>query len=235
MKVSLILIAICFTVKLALSQAISADSVYRNFLKASELPSSLNKAPNEINDLRWCDFTLRFNLNKLPILLDSKTSENSLDVQEFGELDWQTNHYSLPKYAVIDQYQILTKRVTNESDDYFDPPQYSQDNPAIEIFVEEEAYFPGGFVEMVNFVNENIDFPQEAIDLGIKGRVIVRFVVEKDGRISNVSVATPLAGCKACDCAAVKLVEKMPLWKAGKNGGREVRTWVTLPIKFEVN
>ena len=41
MKVSLILIAICFTVKLALSQAISADSVYRNFLKASELPSSL--------------------------------------------------------------------------------------------------------------------------------------------------------------------------------------------------
>ena len=138
MKVSLILIAICFTVKLALSQAISADSVYRNFLKASELPSSLNKAPNEINDLRWCDFTLRFNLNKLPILLDSKTSENSLDVQEFGELDWQTNHYSLPKYAVIDQYQILTKRVTNESDDYFDPPQYSQDNPAIEIFVSED-------------------------------------------------------------------------------------------------
>ena len=88
---------------------------------------------------------------------------------------------------------------------------------------------------MAKFINENIDYPQEAIDLGIKGRVTVRFVVEKDGRISNVSIATPLPGCKACDKAAKKVVEKMPSWKAGKNGGRAVRTWVTLPVKFEVN
>lgn len=129
------------------------------------------------------------------------------------------------------------------SDENFDPPQPSDDTPKqidtkpepIETFVEEEADFPGGFAEMAKFINENIDYPQEAIDLGIKGRVTVRFVVEKDGRISNVSVATPLAGCKACDKAAVKVVEKMPSWKAGKNGGREVRTWVTLPVKFEVN
>ena len=243
MKPSLSLIAICFSVKLALSQAISADSIYRNFLKASELPSSHKKAPNEISDLRWCVFTLHFNLNNPPILLDSKPNGNSLDVQEFGESDWHTSHYSLPKYAVIDQYQILTKRVTNESDDYFDPPQPSDDKPKqidtkpdpIETFIEEEADFPGGFVELMNFISDNIDYPQEAIDLGIKGRVTVRFVVEKDGRISNVSVATPLAGCKVCDKAAVKVVEKMPSWKAGKNGGREVRTWVTLPIKFEVN
>ena len=129
------------------------------------------------------------------------------------------------------------------SDENFDPPQPSDDTPKqidtkpepIETFVEEEADFPGGFAEMAKFINDNIDYPQEAIDLGIKGRVTVRFVVEKDGRISNVSVATPVAGCKACDKAAVKVVEKMPSWKAGKNGGREVRTWVTLPVKFEVN
>jgi protein TonB len=129
------------------------------------------------------------------------------------------------------------------SDENFDPPQPTDDTPKqidtkpepIETFVEEEADFPGGFAEMAKFINDNIDYPQEAIDLGIKGRVTVRFVVEKDGRISNVSIATPLAGCKACDKAAVKVVEKMPSWKAGKNAGREVRTWVTLPVKFEVN
>jgi len=129
------------------------------------------------------------------------------------------------------------------SDESFDPPQPTDDTPKqidtkpdpIETFVEEEADFPGGFAEMAKFINDNIDYPQEAIDLGIKGRVTVRFVVEKDGRISNVSIATPLAGCKACDKAAVKVVEKMPSWKAGKNAGREVRTWVTLPVKFEVN
>ena len=129
------------------------------------------------------------------------------------------------------------------SDENFDPPQPTGDTPKqidtkpepIETFVEEEADFPGGFAEMAKFINENIDYPQEAIDLGIKGRVTVRFVVEKDGRISNVSIATPLPGCKACDKAAQKVVEKMPSWKAGKNGGRAVRTWVTLPVKFEVN
>lgn len=129
------------------------------------------------------------------------------------------------------------------SDENFDPPQPTDDTPKqidtkpepIETFVEEEADFPGGFAEMAKFINENIDYPQEAIDLGIKGRVTVRFVVEKDGRISNVSIATPLPGCKACDKAAQKVVEKMPSWKAGKNGGRAVRTWVTLPVKFEVN
>jgi protein TonB len=140
----------------------------------------------------------------------------------------------------------LTKagdKTQDGSDENFDPPQPSDDTPKqidtkpepIETFVEEEADFPGGFAEMAKFINDNIEYPQEAIDLGIKGRVTVRFVVEKDGRISNVSVATPLAGCKACDKAAVKVVEKMPSWKAGKNGGREVRTWVTLPVKFEVN
>jgi TonB family protein len=105
----------------------------------------------------------------------------------------------------------------------------------INTFVEEEADFPGGFAEMAKFLNDNIDYPQEAIDLGIKGRVTVRFVVEKDGRISNVSVATPSPGCKACDNAAVKLIEKMPPWLPAKNRGREVPTWVTLPIKFGYN
>lgn len=105
------------------------------------------------------------------------------------------------------------------SDENFDPPQPNDDKPKeiddkpepIETFVEEEADFPGGAAEMAKFINENIDYPQEAIDLGIKGRVTVRFVVEKDGRVSNVSVAGPLAGCKACDKAAVQVVEKCHL------------------------
>ena len=136
-----------------------------------------------------------------------------------------------------------TKGFVPEDDGSFEEPTVQEEKPkeieqVIEpplTFVEEEAEFPGGQAAMGKFINDNIDYPQEAIDLGIKGRVTVRFVVEKDGRVSNVSVAGALAGCKACDKAAVQVVEKMPAWKTGKNGGRSVRTWVTLPIKFEVN
>jgi TonB family protein len=136
---------------------------------------------------------------------------------------------------VLMQDQLLETEVSDEDFDFpedFDPPSPHPDHPVT--FVEEEADFPGGFREMVKFINDNIDYPQEAIDLGIKGRVTVRFVVEKDGRVSNVSVVGSLDRCKACDSAAVQVVEKMPPWTAGKNGGRAVRTWVTLPIKFEV-
>ena len=99
-----------------------------------------------------------------------------------------------------------------------------------------DAEFPGGDAAMNKFLNENIDYPQEAIDLSIKGRVTVRFNVEETGRVSNVSVATPLAGCKACDRAAVKVVEKMPSWTPAKNeNGGSVSQWVTLPINFYVN
>jgi len=134
-----------------------------------------------------------------------------------------------------------TKGFDQEEDGEFKPvPLEKKKDEGIEIrpepvetFVEEEAEFPGGNGAMVKFIKDNINFPQEAIDLGIKGRVMVRFIVEKDGRISNVSVVGSLAGCKACDKSAVQVVEKMPAWKTGKNGGRSVRTWVTLPIKFE--
>jgi len=135
--------------------------------------------------------------------------------------------------AVPMQDQLLETEASDEDWNFpedFDPPS-PQPNDIL-TFVEEEADYPGGCREMAIFINDNIVFPQEAIDSTIKGRVYVRFVVEKDGRISNVSVAPPLAGCKACDEAAVQVVEKMPPWTPGKNGGKAVRTWVTLPIRF---
>lgn len=114
----------------------------------------------------------------------------------------------------------------------FGVPDFPNDHDDIQTFVEEEADFPGGYTEMFKFINDNIDYPQEAIDSAIQGRVLVRFVVEKDGRVSNVSVVRPLVGCEACDRAVVRVIDKMPAWIPAKNGGNPVRTWVTLPINF---
>ena len=103
----------------------------------------------------------------------------------------------------------------------------------IETWVEVEAEFTGGYEKLNEFVNDNIRPPAEAADLGVNGRVIVRFVVEKDGTVSNAVVETKLDECPACDKEALRVVSKMPKWKAASNAGREVRTYVRLPIKFE--
>jgi len=103
----------------------------------------------------------------------------------------------------------------------------------IETWVEVEAEFKGGYDKLNEFINDNIRPPAEAADLGVNGRVIVRFVVEKDGTISNAVVEAKLDECPACDKEALRVVTKMPKWKAASNAGRDVRTYVRLPIKFE--
>jgi protein TonB len=103
----------------------------------------------------------------------------------------------------------------------------------IETWVEVEAEFNGGYEKLNEFINDNIRPPVEAAELGVNGRVIVRFVVEKDGTVSNAVVETKLDECPACDKEALRVVTRMPKWKAASNAGREVRTYVRLPIKFE--
>jgi protein TonB len=103
----------------------------------------------------------------------------------------------------------------------------------IETWVEVEAEFKGGYDKLNEFINDNIRPPAEAADLGVNGRVIVRFVVEKDGTVSNAVVETKLDECPACDKEALRVITKMPKWTAASNAGREVRTYVRLPIKFE--
>ncbi len=103
----------------------------------------------------------------------------------------------------------------------------------VETFVEEDAEFNGGYPAMMKFIQEHLVYPQTAIEMNIQGRVQLRFVVEKDGRISNISVLKSLS--PDCDKAAIKVLNDMPAWKPGKIAGRAVRQWYTLPINFTLN
>lgn len=98
---------------------------------------------------------------------------------------------------------------------------------------EEDAEFPGGYEKLSEFISTNLVFPDEALEIGVKGRVMVRFVVEKDGRISNATVERPIAECPSCNKEALNVINKMPKWVPAKNAGRPVRLWVRIPIIFD--
>lgn len=101
------------------------------------------------------------------------------------------------------------------------------------IVVEESPVFSGGESAMMKFLVDNINYPLEAQEKGIEGRVIVQFIVEKDGSLSDVNVlrgADPLL-----DAEAVRVVNSMPNWKPGKQRGKEVRVRFTLPIFFKLD
>ena len=104
-----------------------------------------------------------------------------------------------------------------------------------EIFqvVEEQPMFPGGMQEMMKFLQQNIKYPKEAQEQGKQGRVIVQFVVNKDGSISNDSVVRSVD--PQLDAEALRVVRSMPNWTPGKQRGKEVRVRFTLPVTFHLN
>ena len=146
----------------------------------------------------------------------------------------------LPSQAQLENITISTE--TNEGDDSWGLPETQDEGPGLtdvaEVeapvdVAEEDAEFPGGYEKLSAFINETINYPDEAIELGVKGRVVVRFVVEKDGRISNASVERPIVECPACNKEALNIINKMPKWTPAKNAGRPVRLWVRVPIIYD--
>ena len=99
--------------------------------------------------------------------------------------------------------------------------------------VEEQPMFPGGMEEMMKFLQQNVKYPKEAQDQGKQGRVIVQFVVNKDGSISNDTIVRSVD--PLLDAEALRVVRSMPNWTPGKQRGKEVRVRFTLPVAFRLD
>ena len=93
--------------------------------------------------------------------------------------------------------------------------------------------FPGGTHAMYKYLAGNIKYPDEAKAAGKQGRVMVQFVVRKDGSISDVSVAKS-AGDASLDKEAVRAVSSMPKWNPGTQGGKPVNVQYTIPVQFKL-
>ena len=132
---------------------------------------------------------------------------------------------------------------------------YGQDKPETqdEIFtvVEQMPEFPGGDKAMFKYLSDNLYYPKQAREAGIQGRVLVGFVVEADGRITEVKTVrfVPVIDSKEkskpatiamnlqkeLEDEAIRVVKAMPKWTPGKQRGRHVRVAYRLPISFTLN
>ena len=103
-----------------------------------------------------------------------------------------------------------------------------------EIFVavEQQAEFPGGQIALMKWLRDNMRYPETAQQNDVQGKVIVKFVVEKDGSIGNATIAKGVD--KDLDREAIRVVKKMPKWQPGKNNGVAVRSYFTLPVTFKL-
>ncbi|MBQ9640726.1 MAG: energy transducer TonB [Bacteroidaceae bacterium] len=140
---------------------------------------------------------------------------------------------------------------------------FAPDDDPIYDVVEKNPEYPGGMNGLLQFYIQNLHYPQIAQDCGVYGRVIVQFVVEKDGRCTNFKVLkettshtklikwkTPLTGepkdrdaitqaefeaaQKACTDEALRMCRRMERWTPGKIKDKEVRCRFTIPVTFKL-
>jgi protein TonB len=122
------------------------------------------------------------------------------------------------------------------------PPDITVDSTAINVLesdttifdlVQDDPVFPGGEESMKKFVKMSIKYPVEAIENGDQGTVYVRFVIEKDGRVTKASIVRSVA--PSLDNEALRIVKTMPIWTPAKHRGVIVRKSVVIPIQFRLN
>ena len=111
-------------------------------------------------------------------------------------------------------------------------PVEDEDRPGVYIVVDQMPEFPSGDKGLYEFIADNIKYPAEAKEEGIKGRVFVNFIVEPDGSVSDIRVLRGIGG--GCDEEAVRVVESMPKFKPGMQDGEAVRVSYTIPVFFRL-
>jgi TonB family protein len=98
------------------------------------------------------------------------------------------------------------------------------------VVVQEMPVFPGGDSTLMKFINSNLQYPKNAKEKNIQGRVILRFCVTYEGKIAQVGV---LRGVDPeLDQEAIRVIKMLPLWKPGRQGGKPVNVWYSVPVTF---
>lgn len=107
-----------------------------------------------------------------------------------------------------------------------------QEDTDVYVIVEEMPTYPGGEKALYQFVSKNIRYPKKALDKGWEDKVTIRFVVNKKGKVSKVHVVS--GKYKELNKEAVRVVSMLEGFTPGKQQGKPVKVWYTLPIAFKL-
>lgn len=112
------------------------------------------------------------------------------------------------------------------------PVEEASDEDQVYEVVENNPEFPGGDEALMAYLQKNIKYPAIAQDNGIQGRVIIEFVVNRDGSVVDPKVMKSLD--PSCDKEAMRVIKAMPKWKPGRQRGKAVRVKFRVPVLFRL-
>ena len=144
-----------------------------------------------------------------------------IEIAEPGECEIMSQEDLLSSKSNINTEQVIVKEdiVRKQPEKIFYSPL-------------KNAVFPGGEAAMMKWVSDNIQYPATALQEGTRGRVIVQFVVEKDGSVTNPKVLRSIS--PELDKEAIRVINAMPVWTPAENNGEIVRSYYIIPVTFRL-
>lgn len=175
--------------------------------------------------------------------VDGKRVESIDDIkpENIDHMEVLKDKDAMAKLGITDAKGVIliTTKSSNQAKGEFQPSTPVDFHPAVIIVdpalavVEVMPEYPGGMDAMMKFVAENLKYPEQMQKEKVEGRVLLSFVVEKDGSVTNIEeVQSPHPVLTE---EAIRVVKLMPKWKPGKQDGKEVRVQFNLPITFRLS
>ena len=142
--------------------------------------------------------------------------EDDADIEE----DIMASTEDNVEWVDIDEYDVVTVEPEPEEEEIF-------------MVVEDQPEFPGGTAALLEYLRKNIKYPAICRENNIQGRVLVTFIVNKDGAIVEPEVVKSVN--PSLDKEALRVISTMPNWKPGSQRGKPVRVKYTVPVNFRLN
>lgn len=137
-----------------------------------------------------------------------------------------------PTQEQLTETVAATETQEGEKVDEAPPPVVESDEPVLFAAVEEKPTFPGGDAAFYKYLEKNVAYPEMEKEQGIKGKVWIDFLIDKNGAVTDVKVARGVS--PGLDKEALRVIKAMPAWSPGKQNGRPVKVKYTLPINFSL-
>lgn len=133
----------------------------------------------------------------------------------------------------LDEAVVVEEVVEVEVEVVAEEPEPEPEEPDVFSIVEEMPTYPGGQQELLAYLASNIKYPLIAVENGVEGTVVLRFVIDATGSISDIRIARDIGA--GCGREAVRVAKTMPKWNPGRQRGMAVPVYFTMPVRFKLD
>ena len=165
------------------------------------------------------------------LVVTTEETETTVLQEKSGSEQINNTNSTSPQNNLSESNDGITIEDLNENQTAGGAEKSKIEDEILEV-AEQDAQFPGGQAALLKYIRENTKYPAIALEQDVHGMVILRFVVERDGRVGDIEVKKSLS--VECDREAVRVIKSLPRFVPARKEGRPVRKWFTVPVRFMI-